>query len=292
MEILADLVARHALPVLFGAAGVALLGIAIFWRFLVSCAPACWRLAVHAWNWFSRTRLARRARHWPLLRPWATGTLTVARFLGVFAIAAFGFAVCALALFFELADEIGADESLGRFDIALSGALREHISHDMLRFFAMITQLGDPRFLVVLAALVAAVLLAQRRRMLAGAWIAATIGGALMNRVLKAIFERDRPLHDHGLASETTWSFPSGHASGSVLVYGLLGYLVVRHTPRAWHLPVALGGIALILFVGASRVVLQVHYLSDVLAGYASGAAWVAMCIAGIESARMRRPTR
>jgi undecaprenyl-diphosphatase len=66
----------------------------------------------------------------------------------------------------------------------------------------------------------------------------------------------------------------------------------VRHTPRAWHLPVALVGIALIVFVGSSRVVLQVHYLSDVLAGYASAAAWVAIWVAGLETARMRQPPR
>jgi undecaprenyl-diphosphatase len=292
MESLADLVARHPLAVLFGAVGIALLGVAIFWRLVVACAPACWRLAAHAWSWLGRTGLVRRATHWPLLRPLLTGTLTVARFLGVFAIAAFVFAMCALAIFFELAEAIGADESLGRFDIVLSAALHEHVSQEVLRFFAMITWLGEPQFLFVLAAFVAGVLLTQRRWMLAGAWIAATTGGALMNRLLKAVFERDRPLHDHGLVSEASWSFPSGHASGSVLIYGLLGYLIVRHTPRAWHLPVALVGIALIVFVGTSRVVLQVHYLSDVLAGYASAAAWVAIWVAGLESARLRQPPR
>jgi undecaprenyl-diphosphatase len=73
-----------------------------------------------------------------------------------------------------------------------------------------------------------------------------------------------------------------------MLVYGLLGYLIVRHAPRAWHVPVALVSVALIVFVGSSRVLLQVHYLSDVLAGYASGAAWVALCIAGLEVVRQR----
>jgi membrane-associated phospholipid phosphatase len=52
---------------------------------------------------------------------------------------------------------------------------------------------------------------------------------------------------------------------------------------------VALASVALIVFVGSSRVLLQVHYLSDVLAGYASGAAWVALCIAGLEVVRQRK---
>jgi membrane-associated phospholipid phosphatase len=51
---------------------------------------------------------------------------------------------------------------------------------------------------------------------------------------------------------------------------------------------VALAGIALIIFVGSSRVLLQVHYLSDVLAGYASATVWVAICIATLEYVRWR----
>ena len=288
MDVLADLVARHALLVLVGTSGILLLATALLWRIIVAFAPALWRSAMSAWQWLAGTRFAAEAKQWPVLRPWLTGTVTVARFLGVFAIVAFVFAACALTLFFEVADEIGADESLGQFDSALSAALREHVSHEVLLIFAMITRLGDPQFLIGFAAVVAGVLLARRRWMLAGAWIAATIGGGLMNRVLKSVFERTRPAHDHGLASETSWSFPSGHASGSLLVYGLLGYLLVRHTPRAWHLPITFVAVTLVVFVGASRVLLQVHYLSDVLAGYASAAAWVALCIAGLETARSR----
>jgi membrane-associated phospholipid phosphatase len=132
------------------------------------------------------------------------------------------------------------------------------------------------------------VLLVLKGWVLAGAWAVATIGGGVLNLLLKSIFERPRPLHDHGLVTETSFSFPSGHASGSMLIYSLLGYLIVRRTPPRWHIPVAIGMSALIIFVGSSRVILQVHYFSDVLAGYASAAAWVALCIAGLEAVRWR----
>jgi undecaprenyl-diphosphatase len=155
-----------------------------------------------------------------------------------------------------------------------------------LRTFSLITHLGDPDFLTVLATVVTVALLLLKRWVLAGAWVSATLGGGLLNLILKSIFERPRPLHDHGLVHETSWSFPSGHASGSMLIYSLLGYLIVRHTPRAWHIPVAVVTVALIVFVGSSRVLLQVHYFSDVLAGYASAAAWSALCIAGLETVR------
>jgi undecaprenyl-diphosphatase len=73
-----------------------------------------------------------------------------------------------------------------------------------------------------------------------------------------------------------------------MLVYSLLGYLLVRHTARAWHLPIAVATVALIVFVGSSRVLLQVHWFSDVLAGFASAAAWSALWVAALETARWR----
>ena len=122
---------------------------------------------MQAWNALAATGLAARARRLPVLRHPVAGTLNAARFLGLFAVIAFLLAAAALALFVELADEIDADESLGRFDVALSNALRLHLPHDMLRFFSVITRLGDPEFLVALVAAVACGLLVVRRGALA-----------------------------------------------------------------------------------------------------------------------------
>jgi len=136
------------------------------------------------------------------------------------------------------------------------------VCRSTLHAFSIITRFADPQVLFLIGVVVYAVLAAKRLRLLAAAWVVTTLSGALLNRVLKAIFERSRPLHDHGLTLEGGWSFPSGHASGSMLVYGLLAYLVVRTTPPVWHIPAALAGIALVIFVGSSRVLLQVHYLA------------------------------
>ncbi len=209
--------------------------------------------------------------------------MTVLRRLGLYAIIGFAFAAGALVSFFELADEIGVDESLAQFDEQLAAARGRHLSYETLRVFSVVTMLGDREVLIVIATLVAVALLLMRRWVLAGAWVVATAAGGLLNVLLKELFERPRPLHDHGLVTETSFSFPSGHASGSMLIYSLLGYLIVRHTPKAWHIPTAVAMVAIIIFVGSSRVILQVHYFSDVLAGYASAAAWVALCIAGLE---------
>ncbi len=288
MNDLPDFIARHVLWLLLVVSCLWLLLTAAFWHVAHTYGPRLWSVAVRGWVRWRATPLAHRLRRAPVVGPIASRAMTTARYLGLYAILAFAFAVLAGAAFAELADEIGVDESLARFDTELAAALGRHVSHSVLHAFSLITVLGNREVLIALAVGVLVALLWKRRWLLAGAWAVATAGGGLMNTVLKEIFARSRPLHEHGLVTETSFSFPSGHASGSMLVYSLLGYLLVRHTPRQWHIPVAIVMSALIIFVGSSRVILQVHYFSDILAGYASAAAWVAMCIAGLEAVRWR----
>ena len=210
----------------------------------------------------------------------------VVRRLGLQALLSAAVAVFASVIFLEIADEIGADEDLGQFDTALSTALSQHASDEQLRTFGLLTHLGDRAFLIPLVAVVALLLLWRRQRFIAAAWVVACALGGLLNTALKAIFERSRPEFVHGFAAADGWSFPSGHSSGSIIVYGLLGYLAVLFTPKSVHVPTAALAMTLVVCVGLSRVILQVHYFSDVLGGYAFGASWVAAWIAGLEVLR------
>ena len=208
---------------------------------------------------------------------------------------ALGFAllVGAAALFAEIAEAIGAEHRLGRLDQAFSAAIRGSVSRPTLQVFAWLTRLGDTATLTGLGVAVAALLLWRRRLWLALGWATAVAGNSLLNVTLKAVFERVRPVHDDGLvASAAGWSFPSGHSSGSVVAYGMLAYLALRTLPAAWHLPAALLATTIAFATGSSRVFLQVHYASDVLAGFASGAAWLAVCIASMEAGRRWRRRR
>lgn len=288
----ADFVARHAIAVLSVTAIATLALSAVAWHLLGTVVPRSWPLAIVLWDRARKSRLAQWVRELPLVGRFLSSTLTIARYLGIVAIIGFGLSVGALVLFVELADEIGGGESLAEFDVALSTALREHLSRETLRVFSIITHLGDGVVLIAIGLVVFAVLAVKGLKLQAAAWVVTTLSGALLNRILKAIFERSRPLHDHGLTAVEGWSFPSGHASGSMLVYGLLAYVVVRNTPPRWHIPTALAGITLVIFVGSSRVLLQVHYVSDVLAGYASAAAWIAICVAALETVRWREQQR
>lgn len=273
---LADLVATHLWGTLLTVTSVMVLLAWIGWY------------GLHRWG----DRIVALGREWVKRTPAVISNASqFARRLGIQALLSAAFAVFASMVFFEIADEIGADEDLGRFDIALSAALSRHASDEQLRTFAMITHLGDKAFLIPLVVVVALLLLWRRQPFTAAVWVVACALGGLLNSGLKEIFERARPEHLHSVVTASGWSFPSGHSSGSIIVYGLLGYLAVLHTPKSVHIPAAAVAMMLVVCVGSSRVILQVHYFSDVLAGYAFGAAWVAAWIAGLEALGRRLPS-
>ena len=200
----------------------------------------------------------------------------------------FGFGAIVLGawVFAEIAEAMHAGAALGAADQALADAFRTGVPPAALQVFAMLTRLADTATLTALAIAVSAALVATGRRWLAFGWLAAVVGNALLNTTLKQIFERVRPVHDDGLVLAQGFSFPSGHSSGSVVVYGMLAYLAMRFVPRRWHLALVLAAVALAFSIGVSRMFLRVHFASDVVAGFASGSAWLAICIGSIELTR------
>jgi len=203
--------------------------------------------------------------------------------------AGFVILVGAAAGFAEIAEQIGPGGDVARFDEAFAAAIAATLAAPTRHFFAGVTRLGDPLTLIALALAVGAVLVVRGRRRLAFAWILALAGNAMLNGALKRIFERVRPVHEPGFVAAPGWSFPSGHSSGSVVAYGLLAYLLLRALPARWHLPVVLMTAGLAFTIGSSRVFVQVHFASDVVAGFLSGGAWLVVCILGFEFARHRR---
>lgn len=122
-------------------------------------------------------------------------------------------------------------------------------------------------------------------------------GGMLLNVLIKYSFQRARPSFDVPLLTLTTYSFPSGHTAFAAMFYGLLACSLVPHPrppgrPIAADVGVALAACSMVALVGLSRMVLGVHYLSDVLAASAEGAAWLAICITAVSTLRRRREGR
>ena len=197
---------------------------------------------------------------------------------------ALGLAISAAAagVFSGLAWQLGASSSLGAADALFLQALRPTVSPGVRQLFAGLTHAADTATLTALSGAGAIALLARRQRLLAAAWVLAITGNGLLNTSLKQAFGRLRPAQVEGYLAAPGLSFPSGHSSGAVVAYGMAAYLALRLLPARWHLPAWLLAVALAFSVGASRVVLQAHFASDVLAGLASGSAWLALCISGV----------
>ena len=84
---------------------------------------------------------------------------------------------------------------------------------------------------------------------------------------------------------------PSGHSSASMVAYAMLAYLATRLLPPPWHAPAAMAAGLLVFTTGWSRVVLHVHYASDVLAGWLLGGTWMVCTVLIMESvSRWRSP--
>lgn len=142
----------------------------------------------------------------------------------------------------------------------------------------------------VIVAGAAALLLALRDRASALWLVLAFYSGAALNHALKHLVQRPRP--GQAEFAVTDFAFPSGHAAQATLLYGALVVLLWRHTPsRAWRAAAVCAAVLLVGAVGASRLVLQAHWFSDVIGGVLFGSAWLALAVALRYALRGGAPT-
>ena len=194
-----------------------------------------------------------------------------------------GLAVAAFAMwvFATLAEEVLEKESYA-FDTSILLALRE--LHTPLRDQIMLglTFLGEPKLLLVICLSLGIVLLARNHRSEA-ATIGLAAGGAIgLNLLLKKLFARDRPQLWERTVDVRFYSFPSGHAMISMVIYGLLGSFLGSRFPKQRWLIYSLT-VVLVAAIGFSRLYLGVHWPTDVIAGYAAGLIWLMACIFSLE---------
>jgi undecaprenyl-diphosphatase len=143
-----------------------------------------------------------------------------------------------------------------------------------------VTWLGSSYVLIPVLVAATAVLLYRRdRRAARRLWVA--FGGAVVLYVLaKPLVHRARPPATDLIGAATGAAYPSGHATQAIAVWGMLAIVFTAGRSarvRAWLFAAA---AAVVLLVGASRVFLGAHWLTDVLAGYALGGAWLALLVA------------
>lgn len=145
---------------------------------------------------------------------------------------------------------------------------------------------GSVGVAITVVALVAWLLAA--RRVWDAAWVVvALVGIQLLTAVTKQGYDRPRPDAGSAIELPSSTSFPSGHASGAVVTAGVVAALAWDVWPgrRRW---IAVAAALAVLAIGGSRIVLGVHYVSDVAAGYAFGVAWLSTWLA-VRAAAGRR---
>ncbi|MGH7630837.1 MAG: phosphatase PAP2 family protein [Gemmatimonadales bacterium] len=209
---------------------------------------------------------------------------------------AFGLALAGAWGFAEIAQAVASGETQ-RVDDAILLWLNSHSSPALDELALQITAVGNGLSVVVIGLVACAFLWAMRERVGVLLLVIAVVGGDLFNRLLKDAFGRPRPelfLLETPFARPVSASFPSGHATASMVLFLVLAYLLARLGGRGafrWVV-IAVAGL-LIVLIGLSRLYLGVHYPSDVLAGYVFGFVWAALCAFGIEAVRgLRRGRR
>lgn len=200
--------------------------------------------------------------------------------------------VGALWAFGALAEGLSTDDPIVDFDRDFADWLHERGSPGITSAMKVVTTLGSAWILVPLALTAVIALVVRRRRRDAILVATAIIGAEILKFGLKLGFARERPFFADPLATESSPSFPSGHASVSLAFYGALAYILVRPiSDPGLRGAVVAGACLVVLAIGFSRLYLRVHFLSDVLAGFSAGTAWLILCVLAFgQRAESRQP--
>ena len=236
-------------------------------------------------------RTRRRSRFTPLanvlfqaLRSSASRVNTLRTALGIVILAGAAVAVLGTWVFAELAEHVRAGATQG-FDDAVLTWIGQHRSPAMEQAMLEVTFLGTALIVIVLTGVAALFLWLSHHKYSATLLLVATLGGILLNNILKLGFDRPRPQIITWGTHVLTSSFPSGHAMSAAVVYGTIAYLAARLERRAWaRVLTLLAAAVVIVSIAFSRVYLGVHYPSDVLAGLIVGFAWASFCMATLEA--------
>jgi membrane-associated phospholipid phosphatase len=206
---------------------------------------------------------------------------------------AFGASVLLAAawLFGEIAEDVvNHDLPLGTIDLNVAAWLHARATVAWTSVMSVISDFGAPLTDLAIGSVVAIILLWRRAHYWLLALVLAVAGGALLNIIIKHLIHRDRPIFEDPIQTLTSYSFPSGRAMGSTLLYGMLAAIAIGHTRdqrlRVLAIAVASAIVTLICF---SRIYLGVHYLSDVIAGFLAGVVWLGACLAAVAALHRRR---
>ena len=207
---------------------------------------------------------------------------------GVGAVLGLGIVFAAAATVGWIFDTIDRGRGFARWDRAVADWGVEHATETSTDVLLAITHGGDTGWLWLLLASAAGLdWLAKRNPAVFGFAAAVGLGVAGLNNGLKWIIDRDRPDVDH-LAGSSGSSFPSGHSATAAACWAAIALIAGRHLHRRLHPALAAAAAAIAIAVAASRALLGVHWLTDVIAGSVVGWSWFFL-IALVFGGRLQR---
>ena len=190
-----------------------------------------------------------------------------------------------------LLDQVQRSGALIRFDTSAARHLHDWVRHsdDLVRELKILTFFGSPVWFYIIVT--PAVLWVWRRghTRLAVFLIVTTLGGGLLDTIVKEVVGRPRPSMAEPVATARGKSFPSGHAMSSTVAYGSLLLVFMPVIGRRYRPFVFAGAVILVLAIGFSRLALGVHYITDVVGGVVLGLAWLAASTAAFSTWRVER---
>ncbi|MDE2504989.1 MAG: phosphatase PAP2 family protein [Burkholderiales bacterium] len=177
-------------------------------------------------------------------------------------------------LFFGVLEDVISHDPLVDVDVFVYHLLQSLRTPAMDSVMIAFTELGDAQVLLPVILIALAWFLIHRLWLTAGYWLAAIGGAEVLAKVLKLALHRQRPGPFYSGIEQ--FSFPSGHATMSVVVYGFLAFLVCRAARSGFRKAAISLTATLITLITLSRLYLGAHWLSDVLGGLSFGVAWIA----------------
>ena len=187
----------------------------------------------------------------------------------------------------QISDEVLEQEAFA-FDRIILLWIHSLANPTLDRIMHVITRFNDPDVVVVVAGFALIAMLAKRCYSEAKIFVIDCAGGVILSYGLKSVFGKVRPDLWESAIEEVSFSYPSGHALGSTVLYGFLAYLfATRFRQFSWL--IYLIAISLIGAIGFSRLYLGVHWPTDIIGGYGMGFLWLTLCITMLKLQKLKK---
>ena len=186
----------------------------------------------------------------------------------------------------QISDEV-LDKEAFAFDKTILLWIHSFANPTLDSIMRLVTRLNDPSTVVAIAIFVLGILLWKHYYSEAQIFTVNCLGGVVLSYGLKSVFAKVRPNLWESVIKDPSFSYPSGHALGSTVLYGFIAYLIATHYSQ-FSLLIYTVVVCLIGAIGLSRLYLGVHWPTDILGGYGIGFLWLTFCITMLKLKRIK----